>query len=113
MLRWRRLSPLRLALFAVCGVSLVFLVGLNRNPESNQSSNHGAERHEAAEIRYRQAENARNPSLPGRRSWDKQPPEDITLYDGPTDVMKRNAFDEKISNELPSNREIPDSRSLE
>ncbi|EDQ88694.1 uncharacterized protein MONBRDRAFT_25909 [Monosiga brevicollis MX1] len=58
----------------------------------------------------RHVENARVPMLSGRERWDTNPPRDITTYDGPADAMKRNAFDEKVSNSLPSNRDVPDVR---
>eukprot|EP00730_Choanoeca_flexa_P006238 TRINITY_DN12115_c0_g1_i1.p2 TRINITY_DN12115_c0_g1~~TRINITY_DN12115_c0_g1_i1.p2 ORF type:complete len:573 (+),score=76.98 TRINITY_DN12115_c0_g1_i1:91-1809(+) len=58
----------------------------------------------------RHANNARDPAIVGRRSWNQQPPEDIKTYDGPADAMSRNAFNEKISNSLGSLRSIPDAR---
>eukprot|EP00041_Stephanoeca_diplocostata_P027180 m.745773 g.745773 ORF g.745773 m.745773 type:complete len:566 (+) comp23128_c0_seq1:2-1699(+) len=46
-----------------------------------------------------------------RNSWDTDPPDDITTYDGPSDSMKRHAFDEKVSNTIPSDRDVPDTRN--
>lgn len=46
-----------------------------------------------------------------RRSWDVRPPEDIKAYTGPKDPMKTHAFNEKVSNEVSSDRDIPDTRN--
>eukprot|EP00047_Mylnosiga_fluctuans_P010773 m.17864 g.17864 ORF g.17864 m.17864 type:complete len:539 (+) comp3282_c0_seq1:39-1655(+) len=46
----------------------------------------------------------------GRRSWRDDPPSDKVPYDGPKDEFKRHAFNERVSDSLPSNRHIPDTR---
>ena len=48
------------------------------------------------------------PSL--RQSWDSAPPLDKKAYTGPKDVYATHAFNEKISNSLPSDRNVRDTR---
>jgi hypothetical protein len=61
-------------------------------------------------LNERHANNAKDPAIAGRPSWRSNPPQDIKAYDGPSDAMARNAFNEKISNEIGSVRSIPDAR---
>eukprot|EP00045_Choanoeca_perplexa_P014493 m.170602 g.170602 ORF g.170602 m.170602 type:complete len:573 (+) comp16694_c0_seq1:3347-5065(+) len=60
--------------------------------------------------KQRHANNAKDPAIAGRPSWNSNPPHDVKVYDGPSDAMARNAFNEKISNEIGSSRTIPDAR---
>jgi hypothetical protein len=73
----------------------------------------GAQKPAAAEGSVRAVQHARNavePALAGRRKWSVDAPQDRVGYDGPSDPMQRNAFNEQVSNKLPSNRAIPDTR---
>lgn len=55
--------------------------------------------------------NAQDPAFPGRHSWrgDRLPAN--LPYSGPSDVMAANAFNEKISAEIGSLRDVPDTRT--
>lgn len=55
--------------------------------------------------------NSNDPAIPGRESWSHgKLPRDMP-YSGPSDVMKGNAFNEKISCEIGSFRDVPDTRT--